>query len=123
METTTTTTRVDQFKSDIADMKLKTGQSNKEGVLQIIGVVLMIAGIAVSFGAYNSSLNVDVGPAGQLDSNSWIALAIAGITLTIAGAALFLRYSLAKFLRFWLLRQMYEEQSHIDQVVDAIRER
>ena len=36
---------------------------------------------------------------------------------------MFLRYSLARFLRFWLLRQLYEGQSHIDQVVAALGER
>jgi uncharacterized membrane protein YidH (DUF202 family) len=119
METTTTTTRIDQFKTDIADMKLKTGSSSKEGVLQVIGVLLMIAGIAIAFGSYQSSLNQD----DARDIQSYIVFAIGGLSLTIAGAALFLRYAIAKFLRFWLLRQMYEEQSHIDQVVDAIRER
>jgi len=37
-------------------------------------------------------------------------LAFFGIGLSIAGAALFLRYSLARFLRFWLLRLIYEQQ-------------
>ena len=123
METTTTPTRVEQFKTDIAEMKLKTGTSNKEGALQVLGVLLMIAGAVIAFGSYSSSLNVDIGPAGELDSNSYLTLAVGGLTLSVAGAALFLRYSLAKFFRFWLLRQMYEGQSHIDQVVDAIRDR
>ena len=42
------------------------------------------------------------------------------LALAVAGAAVFLRYSLARFLRFWLLRQLYEGQSHIDQVVAAL---
>jgi hypothetical protein len=29
-------------------------------------------------------------------------------------------YSLARFLRFWLLRQLYDGQAHIDQVVSAL---
>jgi hypothetical protein len=33
------------------------------------------------------------------------------------GAAVFLRYSLARFLRFWLLRQLYEGQAQVDQLV------
>ena len=33
---------------------------------------------------------------------------------------MFLRYSLARFLRFWLLRQLYEGQAHIDQVVASL---
>jgi hypothetical protein len=119
METTTTPTRVDQFKNDIAEMKLKTGTSSKEGALQVLGVLLMIAGAVIAFGAYGSSLNQD----DSRDIQSYIIFGIGGLTLTVAGAALFLRYSLAKFFRFWLLRQMYEGQSHIDQVVDALRER
>ena len=37
-------------------------------------------------------------------------LALVGVTVSILGAALFLRYSLARFLRFWLLRLIYEQQ-------------
>jgi membrane-bound ClpP family serine protease len=116
---TTTTTRVDQFKSDISDMKLKTGTSSTEGALQILGAVLMIAGIAISIGAYISSTGADI-PA---DQTELLSLGLAGVCVTLTGVGLFVRYSLAKFFRFWLLRQMYEGQSHIDQVVDALRER
>jgi hypothetical protein len=119
METTTNPSRVDQFKTDITDMKLKTGTSNKEGSLQALGVILMLVGIALALGGYISSTGQD----DPRDQNELITLALGGVTVTLAGAALFLRYSLAKFLRFWLLRQMYEGQAHIDQVVDAIRER
>ena len=119
METTTTPSRVDQFKTDITDMKLKTGGSSKEGSLQVFGVILMIAGIAIAIGAYISSTGQKI----QGDQLELLTLALGGVCITLTGAALFLRYSLAKFFRFWLLRQMYEGQSHIDQVVDAIRER
>ena len=119
METTTNPSRVDQFKTDITDMKLKTGTANKEGSLQALGVILMLAGIAIAIGSYISSTGQDL----ALDQNELIILALAGVCITLTGAALFLRYSLAKFMRFWLLRQMYEGQAHIDQVVDAIRER
>jgi hypothetical protein len=42
------------------------------------------------------------------------------LAVAVTGAAVFLRYSLARFLRFWLLRQLYEGQSHIDQIVGAL---
>jgi hypothetical protein len=119
METTTNPSRVDQFKTDIADMKLKTGTSSKEGSLQALGVLLMLAGIAIALLSYVSATGQD----DTRDQNELIILALSGICITLTGTALFLRYSLAKFFRFWLLRQMYEGQSHIDQVVDAIRER
>jgi hypothetical protein len=39
-----------------------------------------------------------------------VILALVGVTVSILGAALFLRYSMARFLRFWLLRLIYEQQ-------------
>ena len=45
------------------------------------------------------------------------------LAVTAVGAAVFLRYSLARFLRLWLLRQLYEGQAHVDQVAEAVRTR
>jgi hypothetical protein len=112
------TNRAEQFKAEIAEMRLKTGRGNAENVLQIIGVVLMIVGIALALGAYRASLNVTATPGTNvdvLDSNSYTPLAIAGLAVSVTGGFLFLRYSLAKFLRLWLLRQVYEQRSAIDE--------
>lgn len=109
--------RAEQFKADIAEMKLKTGRTRSENVLLLLGVVLMAAGIAITLGAYAASLNVTATPGSNvdlLDSNSYTDLAIVGVALTLTGGILFLRYSLARFLRFWLLRQSYEQQAAID---------
>ena len=110
--------RADQFKAEIADMKLKTGRSRTEGLLQILGVILMVGGIALALGAYAASLNVTATPGSNvdvLDSNSYLPLAVAGLATSVTGGFLFLRYSLARFLRFWLLRQSYEQRVAIDQ--------
>jgi hypothetical protein len=109
--------RAEQFKADIAEMKLKTGRRRGENLLLLLGVALMVAGIAIALGAYSASLNVTATPGSNvdlLDSNSYIALAIAGVAIALTGGILFLRYSLARFLRFWLLRQAYEQQAAID---------
>jgi hypothetical protein len=39
------------------------------------------------------------------------------VACTVAGGALFLRYSLATFLRFWLARLIYEQQAQTDRIV------
>jgi hypothetical protein len=109
--------RAEQFKAEIADMRLKTGRGRMEGLLQLLGVALMVAGIAIALGAYSASLNVTATPGTNvdvLDSNSFTPLAIAGLAMSVTGGFLFLRYSLAKFLRFWLLRQSYEQRAAID---------
>jgi hypothetical protein len=117
--------RSEQFKAEIAAMRLKTGRANAEHLLQILGVVLMIGGIALALGAYRASLNVTATPGTNvdlLDSNSYTPLAIAGLAISVVGGFLFLRYSLAKFLRFWLLRQVYEQRAAIDEASTARNE-
>jgi hypothetical protein len=107
------TSLTEQFKSQIDEMKLKTGRSNWEAALRVLSVVLMVAGAAIAFGAYEASLNVKVTPGSNLDllkSNSYTPLAVWGMTISIVGGLVFLRYSFAQFLRFWLLRQSYEQQ-------------
>jgi hypothetical protein len=118
------TDRVDQFKAEIAEMKLKTGRSGAERTFEIVGAVLMVAGIVIAFGAYVASLNVKATPGGNVDvlnSNSYIPLAIAGLAVSVMGGFVFVRYSLARFLRLWLLRQTYEQRVAIDEAA-AVRE-
>jgi hypothetical protein len=112
--------RSEQFKSDIAEMKLKTGRSNREAALQAFSVLLMVFGVALAFGSYQASLNVKATPGTNVDvlsSNSYVALAATGIAISVVGGFLFLRYSLARFLRFWLLRQSYEQRLAVDEAI------
>ena len=66
----------------------------------------MVAGVAISLVAYLAS----TGEAFTNDILELLILCGFGIALAILGAAVFLRYSLARFLRFWLLRLIYEQQ-------------
>ena len=111
-----TNDRIDQFKADVAELRLKTGAANRETVLQVVGAVLMVAGVVVALLAYQVSLNQD----DPRDVQSGIVLAVAMLAVTVVGAVIFLRYSLARFLRFWLLRQLYESQAHVDEVVERV---
>jgi uncharacterized membrane protein (DUF485 family) len=54
---------------------------------------------------------------------SQVAFAVAFLALAVFGAAIFLRFALANFLRMWLLRQLYEGQANTDRIVDAVSKR
>jgi hypothetical protein len=110
--------RIERLKSDAAELNVGKGAS-RDGLYQAAGAVAMGVGVVLAFVAYQLSLGKD----DQRDIQSLQILAVAMLTLAVAGAAVFLRYSLARFLRFWLLRQLYEGQAHIDQVVAALGER
>lgn len=125
METTTTTdnagngNRIDQFKNEVTDLNLKTGNVGREKLLSVFGVLLIIAGIGGAFLSYVSSLNLS----DPRDIQGQIVFALAFVTLTVAGSALFLRYSIAAFLRMWLLRNLYEGQANTDRIVEAVADK
>ena len=111
--------RVEQFRREIADMRLRDPASGRDRVLLRVGAAVAVAGLVVGVVAYAMSHGTD-NPLTQRDA---IALGLLGVSLTVLGAALFLRYSVARFLRFWLARLTYEQQAQTDRVVDAIERR
>ena len=107
----------EQFKRDVAQMKLTTGASRYDGLLRIAGVLLMVGGAAAAFIVYESSLSES--DARNIASQQ--VLAIGFLAVTLIGVALFVVASMARLLRFWLLRQLYEGQAHVDQLAAVVR--
>ena len=112
--------RIEQFKNDIADLQVKTsGKASAEKAASSFGVFLMIAAIIIGIGSFVQAGQQD----NALDQNELIVLALACISMAIVGAALWIRTALVRFWRFWMLRSLYEGQAHLDEVVQAIRDR
>jgi len=110
--------RIEQFKSEIDGLKLRGSSSEGEKRLLILGVGLVIAGVALAvFGA------IQVGAVGDApaDQRAYMAQgSFLGIALILAGGALFVRFSLARYMRFWMIRLTYESRANTDRLVDAI---
>lgn len=111
--------RIEQFKSEVAEAEVAAVRGERDQVFVVLGVLLMVVGIVLSVAGYFSSTN----QSDPRDQNELIILALTGVAMAVTGAAVFLRYSLGRFLRFFLMRQLYEGQAHLDTVVDAIRQR
>ncbi len=110
--------RVDEFKAEVAEMRLRDPAVKRDRVLLVVGVVLMVVGVLVAIDGYALSHAASNDQRQQLDG---ITIGLIGVATSIVGAALFLRYSIAQFLRFWLARFVYEQQTSTDRVVDAMR--
>ena len=108
--------RVDQFKTEISQMGVADPASSRDRFLVIVGALLLVIGPIVTIVGYLSSHGTTDAPS----LNDATITAIIGLTLTVAGGALFLRYSIAQFLRFWLARLSYEQQAQTDRVVAAL---
>ncbi len=55
----------------------------------------------------------------NLASEQILALTMLG--LVVIGAALFVSGTMARFLRVWMLRQLYEGQAQVDHLVESIK--
>jgi hypothetical protein len=110
--------RVEQFQKEIDAMQLRDPAVTRERNLLRLGGILMAVGIIIAAGAYilDRSANVNNGQPQQLDA---LSLALLGLTIAIVGGAMFLRYSLGQFLRFWLARLSYEQQAAADRLVES----
>ena len=109
--------RIARFRNDIDDLRIAGSGAGEQRML-VVGAVLMAIGVVLAlFGA------VMVGTSGgsPADQRAYMAQgSFLGLTLAVVGAALFVRYSTARFLRFWLIRSTYEGRANADQVVAAI---
>jgi hypothetical protein len=110
--------RVQEFKQEIADMRVRDPATGRDRIWLRVGIVLMIAGVVVAGLAYPLSHGTS-NPLSQTDA---LALGLGGIALTVAGAAVFLRYSIAAFLRFWLARLSYEQKAQTDRIIESSKQ-
>jgi hypothetical protein len=99
--------RTETFKQEVAGLKIKDPSASKDTPYMYGGLALMVVGIAVSIIGYV----VSHGTTSPLTQNDAVTIAIIGIPVTVAGAAIFLRFSMATFLRFWLARFIYEAKN------------
>ncbi len=106
--------RVEQFKKDIAEMQVRDPAAGRDRLASRGGFTLMIIGIIVAIAAYLQSHSTT----NPLAQNDAIIVGLIGVAVTIVGAALFVRGSLASFFRFWLARLIYEQKAQTDRLLD-----
>ena len=97
-------TRADRFVRDLAALKIPDPAAGRATLWLRLGIVLMLVGPVLAVTAFLMSR----GTTDSLTQGDALTVALAGITASVVGAALFLRYSLIGFLRFWLARQSYD---------------
>src|SRR5690606_2904403 len=100
-------------------MKLRASSAEGERRLLVLGGLALIAGLALAiYGGImvqNTTENVAANQRAFMATGTFL-----GIALVIVGAALFVRFSLARYLRFWLIRLVHESRANTDRIVEAI---
>lgn len=97
--------RLARFERDLETIGHRTSRADRKWALA--GAVGMAVGVAIAVVAYASSTSLS----DTRDVISSGILAMVGVSIVIAGGAIFVRSSLTEFLRFWMLRLIYEQRS------------
>jgi hypothetical protein len=101
---TSTETRADRFVRELAELKVPDPSAGRPRLWQRLGVALMVLAVVLGVTAFLVSHRT-TSPLVQGDA---VTIGLGAITSGVVGSALFLRYSLTGFLRFWMARQSYE---------------
>jgi hypothetical protein len=101
---TQTETRADRFARELAQLKIPDPAAQRCALWLRLGGALMVLGLVLGASAYAIS-HTTTDPLVQRDA---LALGLGGVCGSVVGSALFLRYSLTGFLRFWMARQSYD---------------
>lgn len=109
--------RIQTFTEEIAAMKLRGARADRERWFLVLGVVALVAGVALAvYGGFQAS-----GTAVAADQIAYLATGtLVGLVLVVTGTALFVRYSFARFMRFWLVRLVHENRTETDRIVKAL---
>ncbi|OAA19675.1 hypothetical protein UG55_108729 [Frankia sp. EI5c] len=112
----TTDSRADRFVRELGELKIPDPAAGRPRFWVRLGVVLMVVGGVLAITAYATSH----GTRDPLVQRDAITLGLGGITAAVVGAALFLRYSLTGFLRFWMARQSFDLALLGDRLVEPV---
>ncbi|WP_460071473.1 hypothetical protein [Streptomyces sp. YKOK-I1] len=108
--------RAERFVRELAALKIPDPAAARAALWLRLGGLLMCAGLVLGGLAFPLAHATD-SALGQGDA---LALGLGGVTAAVVGGALFLRYSLTGFLRFWLARQSYDLDRLGEQLTAAV---
>jgi hypothetical protein len=112
--------RLAQLKDEVSKLKVTGGMANPERLAGKWGIGLTIVGFVVAFVSWWSALD-----AGRFEDIFRAQIfGVIGIGISIVGIVIWIRNSLTRYFRFWIIRLVYEQREQTDRLIAALeRER
>jgi hypothetical protein len=111
--------RLAQFQEDVGKLKVTGGGANPERLGSQWGIGLAILGFVVAFISWWSAYN-----AGSFEDIYRAQIfALIGVAISLVGIAIWLRNSLTRYLRYWIVRLVYEQREQTDRLVEELRKK
>ena len=117
--TAATSPRLDEFEAEVQKLKVSGGGANPERLGAQWGIGLTIVGFVVAgiswFSAQDATRN-------EVIYRSQIVAGI-GLAIAMVGIVIWLRNSLTRYLRYWIIRLVYEQREQTDALIRALRDK
>ena len=110
--------RLAQFEDEVAKLKVTGGGANPERLGSRWGIGLTIFGFVVSIISWWAALD-------GKDALSVLraeTFAIIGVGIALVGIVMWARNSLTRYLRYWIIRLVYEQREQTEQLIQARRD-
>lgn len=117
MTVSASTTAADRLEAAVSDLHVPEPSGDAEDLLLKLGFGLPILGVALILVAWWQAAGTKY-VADQMPM--LISGGLFGLALIIVGLGLFIRFSIARLLRFWLARLVVEQQAQTDRLVEAL---
>ncbi len=95
-----------EFDAEVAKLKTTNNSGPSDRRVASLGMIVAIIGLVVIVVMYSQA----TGEGDQRDQMESLIMALFGLGLVIFGSVLYLRNSMTRFLRLWLLRLIYEQR-------------
>ena len=117
-----TSPRLQEFQSQVDDLRLTGGKANPERMAVRGAIAMFVIAVGLELFAYAGSTNAAKGDVGAQAQTDYVILALLGIVFALGSVGLFVRASLTRYFRYWLVRLVYEDRANTDRLIEALKE-
>jgi hypothetical protein len=118
---TMSSSRLSQFEAEVGKLKVTGGGANPERLGSQWGIGLTILGFVIIVISWWSALDAKGDGAAVSALRSQI-FAVIGVGLAVVGIVIWVRNSLTRYLRYWIIRLVYEQREQTEQLIQALRD-
>jgi hypothetical protein len=110
--------RLAQFQDEVGKLKVTGGGANPERLGSQWGIGLTILGLVVTIIAWWSALDGDT-----LSALRSICGGFIGLGIMVVGIVIWIRNSTTRYLRYWMIRLVYEQREQTELLIKALKEK
>ena len=107
--------RLDEFHNEVARLRASGGRANPDRWVFRIGLIFTIVGLGFTVGSFVMT----AGASNAVNHLDLVVSAIFGLSLTFVGLVMITVSSIRRFMRYWLVRLIYEHREQTDRVVGS----